>query len=309
MIWKVLNCGNLFSERTLIPPERGSPDPQHVRQSEGAAGRETRAPLCSVLVLLAVSIASLFFAVPWGTARVAAAEPQTAGFSFDDFLLAPLRVHFLSSPEAPQLSTTLTASDFTRILGKMNRVWAQAGIQFYLESLVKEEPQNADQFPHPEAAAGFRWMLQLRPKDSQASNMFHLYYVKQMRGNGVYLGDAIFVKDTASLKPVPDGIDEPIPRVSSHEIGHALNLDHRQNVTNLMASGTTGTWLDDEEIRRAREAAKHFQWIESASTVMKKAEELERTKKTEEAKEWYRRLAALPLKSEEVERAKKLASE
>ena len=191
----------------------------------------------------------------------------------------------------------------------MNRVWAQAGIQFYLESLIKEKPQNAGLFPDPETATGFRWMLQLRPKESQASNLFHLYYVKQMRGNGVYLGDAIFVKDTASLKPVPDGIDEPIPRVSSHEIGHALNLDHRQNVTNLMASGTTGTSLDDEEIRRARDAAKNFPWIESASAVMKKAEELERAKKVSESKVWYRRLAAIPLKSEEVEVAKRRAKE
>ena len=100
----------------MIPPQRGSPDPQRVRQSEGAAGRETRAPLCSVLVLLAVSTASLFFAGLWGTPGLAADEPLSPRFAFDEFLLAPLLVHFLSSPEAPQLSTTLTDSDFMRIL-------------------------------------------------------------------------------------------------------------------------------------------------------------------------------------------------
>src|SRR5262249_51631994 len=143
---------------------------------------------------------------------LAADKSSTNGLTFENFLLAPLRVHFLSTTAAPQLSTTLTDADLSRILGKINRVWAQAGIQFYLESLVREEPQDADQFPHPELTPGFRWMLQLRPMESQCSNVFHVYFVKQMRGNGVYLGQAIFVKDTASLQSVPDGIDEPIPR-------------------------------------------------------------------------------------------------
>jgi len=240
---------------------------------------------------------------------MAAAEPSRATFAFDDFLLAPVRVHFLSAPEAPQLSTTLTDADFDRILGKINRVWAQAGIQFYLESLVKEAPRNADQFPHPEIAPGFRWMLELCPKESQASNVFHLYYVKQMRGNGVYLGDAIFVKDTASLNPVPGGIDEPIPRVSSHEIGHALKLDHRQNVTNLMASGTTGTWLNDDEIKQAREVAGKLPWVETTPAVLKRAEVLRVAKQAREAKAWYRRVAAIPLKTEQVELAKKRLNE
>jgi len=174
---------------------------------------------------------------------------------------------------------------------------------------VKEAPQNAEAFLHPETSAGFRWLLQLRPRDSQASNLFHLYYVKQMRGNGVYLGEAIFVKDTASLNPVPGGIDEPIPRVSSHEIGHALNLDHRQNVSNLMASGTTGTWLNDVEIKQAREAAGKLPWVETTSAVLKRAEVLRVAKHAREAKAWYRRVAAIPLQNEQVELAKKRMNE
>jgi predicted Zn-dependent protease len=54
------------------------------------------------------------------------------------------------------------------------------------------------------------------------------------------------------LREVPGGLDEPLPRVTSHEIGHALGLEHRQDTTNLMQSGTTGFSLNEAEIATAR---------------------------------------------------------
>jgi len=58
----------------------------------------------------------IFFAGLLSCSRLAAAEAQPTTFAFDDFLLAPVRVHFLSATEAPQLSTTLTNADLDRIL-------------------------------------------------------------------------------------------------------------------------------------------------------------------------------------------------
>jgi hypothetical protein len=118
--------------------------------------------------------------------------------------------------------------------------------------------------------------------------------VKQLDVNGFYTPRGIFVKDTASLRPVEGGIDEPIPRVTSHEIGHALSLPHRQDNTNLMASGTTGTLLNDAEILQTREASKKFPWIRSASSVLKEADESYAAGKKEEARALYRALATLP---------------
>ena len=71
--------------------------------------------------------------------------------------------------------------------------------------------------------------------------------------NGVYLGDDFaLVKETASSAQVEGGIDEPIPRVTAHELGHALGLPHRQDRTNLLASGTTGITFNEAEVKTAQ---------------------------------------------------------
>jgi hypothetical protein len=96
----------------------------------------------------------------------------------------------------------------------------------------------------------------LRPDDTRAFKGLHVYYVHKLPVNGVYMGeDYAVVQETARLHEVEGGIDEPVPRVTSHELGHAVGLPHRQDRTNLMASGTTGTLLNEAEVKVAREKA------------------------------------------------------
>ncbi len=232
-------------------------------------------------------------------------------FGFEDYLLVPVRIHLLRSGDTPALQTTLTGGDVERIFQKVNRVWAPAGIQFFMEPLVCEPAAPAKVNPEPDPTkrvpAGLEALLDHIPPATRDGAAFNIYYIKAFDMNGVYFRhpEAIFVKDTASLRKVEGGIDEPLPRVTSHELGHAFSLVHRQDTFNLMASGTTGTALNEAEICQARENAAKRAWILPARIWLEKAVALEKDGKAAEALAVYQKLAALPLEaSPEVQSAR-----
>ena len=186
--------------------------------------------------------------------------PQAKGalpFTKLDEIIVPVRVHLVQSARIPAMHTTLAESDVRRIFGKVNMVWSRAGIQFEIESIVHTEAAALS--AEAEKKDEFVRVNSMIPKASLSTTALNVCYVKEVKPNGFFHSGLIVVKDTASLKEVEGGIDEPIPRVTSHEIGHALGLAHRQDTTNLMASGRTGFSLNDAEIAAAREKAKAFQ--------------------------------------------------
>jgi hypothetical protein len=171
-------------------------------------------------------------------------------------IVIPVRIHLMQSASIIPMHTTLTEPDVQRIFGKVNRIWSQAGIRFEIESIVHTEateapPEMAKEHEHTRVKS-------MIPKTSLSPAAIDVCYVKEVTPNGFFYGEPIVVKDTAKLRPVEPGLDEPLPRVTSHEIGHALSLTHRQDTTNLMASGTNGFSLNDSEIQAARAKAKSF---------------------------------------------------
>lgn len=220
-----------------------------------------------------------------------AVHEATRTFSYGEFLIIPVRVHLLQCKDADALHCRLKEADVRRVFGKANRIWNKAGLALHLESIVTEDAVHGADFDE----SRLETFKDTRPPKGLASGMIHVFYVHRLPTNGVFMGrDAIFVKDTSALREVKGGVDEPLPRVTSHEIGHALGLPHRQNTVNLMASGTTGWSINDGEIDAVRGWAAKQDWILAPAAAFEKGQ--------------YDILAAIPGDSPLKEKAREKSS-
>ncbi len=244
------------------------------------------------------------FAFAQGNAQPAVGNAQKSPAA-EPFLIVPVRVHLLRSTETPAAGTRLSFEDVRRIFKKANGIWHMAGIHLYVQSIVSENARPATGFEHA-TVMPYSILLSLRPEASKPAGMFHVYYLGEIPPNGVFMQtDGIFVKETASLMPVEGGIDEPLPRVTAHELGHGMGLPHRQNLTNLMASGTTGTSLNSEEIATVHRTLSKLPWVQTPQQFLDNADRLLAAGKKPEALAHYRTILDLPVEIS----IKKLAKE
>ena len=215
-------------------------------------------------------------------------------WQFDDFRIVPVRVHLLRDSETASAITRLTEKDIKRIFTKANGIWHAAGIHLWVESIVSEKPASTAGFEHAPSLPT-NALLPLRPEATRSPGMFHVYYIGEMAPNGIFMRrDGIFVKESARLRPVKGGIDEPLPRVTAHELGHGMGLPHRQDTLNLLASGTTGTSLNDAEIEIVRTTVGKLDWVLTPEQFLKLAEKEEAEKKIDPARSRYFSLREIP---------------
>ena len=141
------------------------------------------------------------------------AAPTKTAFAYEDFRIVPVRVHLLRDSETQSAITRLTEKDVARIFSKANGIWHAAGVHLWVESIVAEKPASTAGYERS-ATLPAEALLALRPEDTRKSLMFHVYYIGEMSPNGIFMRrDGIFVKESARLRPVAGGIDEPLPRL------------------------------------------------------------------------------------------------
>jgi hypothetical protein len=185
--------------------------------------------------------------------------PAREPLDHDQFLVIPLRVHILSARDLPEIDCHLSDGDVTRMLKKVNQIWHNAGIHWGLESLVRESAALPERFLRArdlDSGDNLGVYRIVFPDASRRGAFVNIYHIHEFSVDGVWLGREAIVKETAKLREVEGGTDEPIPRVSAHEPGHALGLLHREDRTNLLASGMNGMLLNAAEVKAARERAR-----------------------------------------------------
>lgn len=147
----------------------------------------------------------------------------------------------------PEISTHRTEEDLREILDGMNDIWSQAGIRLELqiiESVVV--PEVILQGMLAGNLGPFFRELGARITLPEAATI-NGFYIRRVGGpNGVkpFGSNTFFVIDEPSV------FDR---RVSSHEVGHILGLNHvAGDPGRLMYSGTNGMALTAEEATVAR---------------------------------------------------------
>lgn len=179
--------------------------------------------------------------------------------SDEPFSLITLRVraHLMRSVANPRLQTTLTEKQLRAIFEEVNVIWSQAGIRFELEAV---DSLQAVEIPAKRWYVKDRnWVSKAIPTDYFSPTAVDVCFVQDMGPNGFVnangFTEPVVVCEKPEFNRVSGGTKNIVARVTAHELGHILFLQHRQERTNLMASAKNGIKLNGQEIKDARKRA------------------------------------------------------
>jgi ferredoxin len=193
------------------------------------------------------------------------AAPTSVDIDDDGSIHLEMRLHLLQSSALDALDVTLTDDEVTEVIQAVNEAWAQAGVVWEIEQIVREPARNPDVFRQVLNRSGNPSSLvtEVLPNDNRRPDIWNVFLIRDFGGRigGVYLGrDRVVV--AAELDPLGNrDLRGGTARILAHELGHSLSLNHVPCTAagNLMAAGCpqgTRTHLEPGQIQFARQQAR-----------------------------------------------------
>ncbi len=133
----------------------------------------------------------------------------------DGQLTLTVRVHPLEDGAVPSLNTSLSDSEVQTLFDGANQIWQQGDVVWRIESIVREEAQNGEDFARAVRGGG---------------------------AGGLYIAGGGVSPAVISSEVDPTGLRDLAgsgPRILAHELGHSLSLFHVActDAGNLMSPG------------------------------------------------------------------------
>ncbi len=173
-----------------------------------------------------------------------------------------VRLHLVQSDELDALNVRLSDEEVTELVTAVNETWAQAGIIWGLESIVREDARNESLFRRAlmdPTVSPLGLITSVLSPENLRPDIWNVFMIRDLGGGlgGVYLPSEKVVVST-EIDPLGGrDIDGGMARILAHELGHSLGLIHVPCTAqgNLMATGCTlgsRTFLDATQITRVR---------------------------------------------------------
>lgn len=178
----------------------------------------------------------------------------------------PLRFHLLSSNTNPALTTSRNEQDVRELVRVANWEWKQAGIEWYVERVIREQSVPSAQFDSALAGtipAADADLISFVPRDELLSPGWNVFLIRDFGR----IAGGMFRPEISGVVLAERGFGFELPASGrggatlAHELGHSLALGHEEcdSTRNLLSIACSApgviSKLTTAQIARAREQA------------------------------------------------------